>query len=69
MFKIFLVFYFIKKDFVCLFILDAFVDLLVMICIILNTLFLALDHHNMDQNLSEILATGNYVYNEIILYD
>lgn len=49
------------KKLVGKFILDAFVDLFVMVCIVLNTLFLALDQHNMDQRLSEILATGNYV--------
>ncbi|CAF0790592.1 unnamed protein product [Brachionus calyciflorus] len=44
------------------FILDAFVDLFITICIIFNTLFLALDHHNMNQKISDILTTGNYIF-------
>jgi hypothetical protein len=53
------------RECVSWFILDAFVDLFITICILLNTLFLALDHHNMDRVTSEVLATGNYIFTTI----
>lgn len=45
--------------------MDVFVDLIILICIVLNTLFLALDHHNIDPTLNEFLATGNYIFTGI----
>jgi len=45
-----------------MFILDAFTDVFITICIILNTILLALDHHQMDSRLEKILANGNTVY-------
>jgi len=50
---------------VAFFILDAFVDLFITICIILNTLFMALDHHNQGARMTRVLATGNYVFTSI----
>ncbi|UJR17003.1 hypothetical protein I4U23_003901 [Adineta vaga] len=44
------------------FVLDAFVDLFITICIILNTIFMALDHHGQSENTTRILTTGNYVF-------
>ncbi|CAF3236407.1 unnamed protein product [Rotaria socialis] len=47
------------------FILDAFVDLFITICIILNTLFMALDQPGQSDKMARILATGNYVFTGI----
>lgn len=47
------------------FILDAFVDLFITICIVLNTLFMALDHSGQSDQMARILSTGNYVFTGI----
>ena len=44
-----------------LFIMDAFVDLFITLCIVANTVFMALDHANMDETLMLTLKYGNYV--------
>lgn len=44
-----------------LFIMDAFVDLFITLCIVINTIFMAIDHYEMDKKLEETLITGNYV--------
>jgi hypothetical protein len=45
--------------------LDAFVDLFITICIILNTLFMALDQHGQSERMARILAIGNYAFTGI----
>lgn len=40
---------------------DPFVELFITLCIVVNTLFMALDHHNMDKDLDKALKSGNYV--------
>jgi hypothetical protein len=45
--------------------LDAFIDLFITICIILNTLFMALDHSGQSDRMTRILATGNYIFTGI----
>lgn len=40
---------------------DPFVELFITLCIVVNTLFMALDHHDMDRNMEKILKRGNYV--------
>lgn len=40
---------------------DPFTELAITICIIINTVFLAVEHHNMDDNLKTILKIGNWV--------
>lgn len=40
---------------------NPFAVLFVIICILLNTLFMALDHHNMPVELDTVLRAGNYV--------
>jgi hypothetical protein len=52
-----------------LFVLDAFVDLFITICIILNTLFMALDHHGQSSKMTRILTTGNYVFTTIFTFE
>ena len=44
-----------------LFIMDAFVDLFITLCIVINTLFMAMDHNDMSQELTNTLKYGNYV--------
>ncbi|CAF3763063.1 unnamed protein product [Rotaria sp. Silwood1] len=50
---------------IAIFILDAFVDLFITICIILNTLFMALDQPGQSEKMTRILTTGNYVFTSI----
>ncbi|CAF1006440.1 unnamed protein product [Rotaria sordida] len=50
---------------IAFFILDAFVDLFITICIILNTLFMALDQPGQSDKMTRILTTGNYVFTSI----
>lgn len=45
--------------------MDAFVDLFIMICIILNTLFMALDQPGQSEKMTRILTLGNYVFTTI----
>lgn len=40
---------------------DPFVELFITLCIVVNTLFMALDHHNMNKDMERILKSGNYV--------
>lgn len=40
---------------------DPFVELFITLCIVINTLFMALDHHNMDGEIEKVLKAGNYV--------
>ena len=44
-----------------LFIMDAFVDLFITLCIVVNTAFMAMDHANMHDDLKLTLKIGNYV--------
>ncbi|KAG8521590.1 Sodium channel protein type 11 subunit alpha [Galemys pyrenaicus] len=46
---------------------DPFTELVITICIIINTLFLAMEHHNMDINFVKMLETGNLVFTAIFL--
>ncbi|CAF4190509.1 unnamed protein product, partial [Rotaria sp. Silwood2] len=50
---------------VALFVLDAFVDLFITICIVLNTLFMALDRPGQSETMTRILTTGNYIFTSI----
>jgi len=42
-------------------IFDAFAELFFTFCIVLNTLILALDHHDINPTLERTLTIGNYV--------
>jgi hypothetical protein len=44
-----------------LFIMDAFVDLFITLCIVINTVFMAMDHAGMSDGLARTLVVGNYV--------
>ena len=44
-----------------LFIMDAFVDLFITLCIVVNTLFMAMEQDGMDHQMETTLKYGNYV--------
>ncbi|NXJ54563.1 SCN5A protein, partial [Spizaetus tyrannus] len=54
----------IKKK-VAAFIKDPFIDLTITVCIVMNTLFMALEHNNMSQNFKSMLNVGNLVFTGI----
>jgi hypothetical protein len=41
---------------------DPLFDFVVTLCIILNTVFLAIEHHGMSEDLKHVLDTGNKVW-------
>ncbi|CAF1586722.1 unnamed protein product, partial [Adineta ricciae] len=53
------------QSLVAFFILDAFVDLFITICIILNTFFMALDQPGQSEKMASLLAMGNYIFTGI----
>lgn len=64
--------YWIKlKEIVNLIVMDPFVDLAITICIVLNTLFMAMEHHPMTPEFEHVLSVGNLVRQcwEIFLMD
>ncbi|XP_054826193.1 sodium channel protein type 2 subunit alpha-like isoform X3 [Eublepharis macularius] len=54
----------IKKN-VHLIVMDPFVDLAITICIVLNTLFMAMEHYPMSPSFSQVLKDGNLVFTGI----
>ncbi|KAI0214313.1 Sodium channel protein type 1 subunit alpha [Lamellibrachia satsuma] len=48
-----------------LFIMDAFVDMFITLCIVINTAFMAMDHHKMSAFMVSLLLYGNYVFTTI----
>uniref|UniRef100_A0A6Q2YAJ5 Sodium channel protein n=1 Tax=Esox lucius TaxID=8010 RepID=A0A6Q2YAJ5_ESOLU len=53
------------KDIVNLIVMDPFVDLAITICIVLNTLFMAMEHYPMTPHFEEVLSVGNLVFTGI----
>lgn len=49
------------KKVVKLIVMDPFADLTITICIVLNTLFMAMEHYPMSDNFSKMLVVGNVV--------
>ncbi len=49
-------------QFLSFIIFDPFIDLFITLCIVVNTLFMALDRHNMDQTTHDTLKLGNYFF-------
>lgn len=49
------------KHIVNLVVMDPFVDLAITICIVLNTLFMAMEHYPMTEQFSSVLSVGNLV--------
>ncbi|XP_037004239.2 sodium channel protein type 11 subunit alpha [Artibeus jamaicensis] len=46
---------------------DPFTELAITICIIVNTVFMSLEHHNMSERFSSMLKTGNLVFTGIFM--
>nr|XP_009683652.1 PREDICTED: sodium channel protein type 4 subunit alpha [Struthio camelus australis] len=53
------------KEFVNLVVMDPFVDLGITICIVLNTLFMAMEHYPMTEEFENVLTVGNLVFTGI----
>lgn len=53
------------KEFVKLVVMDPFVDLGITICIVLNTLFMAMEHYPMTEEFENVLSVGNLVGSSI----
>ncbi|XP_073739126.1 sodium channel protein type 9 subunit alpha isoform X3 [Callorhinus ursinus] len=58
--------YWIKfKKLVYFIVMDPFVDLAITICIVLNTMFMAMEHHPMTDEFKNVLTVGNLVFTGI----
>ncbi|CAM4535450.1 unnamed protein product [Lepidochelys kempii] len=53
------------KHIVNLVVMDPFVDLAITVCIVLNTLFMAMEHYPMTEQFSSVLTVGNLVFTGI----
>ncbi|XP_072838141.2 sodium channel protein type 1 subunit alpha isoform X1 [Pogona vitticeps] len=53
------------KHYVNIFVMDPFVDLAITICIVLNTLFMAMEHYPMSEEFEAVLNVGNLVFTGI----
>ncbi|KFQ52415.1 Sodium channel protein type 1 subunit alpha, partial [Nestor notabilis] len=53
------------KNVVEFIVMDPLVDLVITVCIVLNTLFMAMEHHPMTDNFSNALKIGNQVFTGI----
>uniref|UniRef100_A0A3Q1H1B2 Sodium channel protein n=1 Tax=Anabas testudineus TaxID=64144 RepID=A0A3Q1H1B2_ANATE len=53
------------KHIVYLIVMDPFVDLAITICIVLNTLFMAMEHYPMTDQFEGVLSVGNLVFTGI----
>ncbi|XP_026503327.1 sodium channel protein type 1 subunit alpha isoform X15 [Terrapene carolina triunguis] len=53
------------KHIVNLVVMDPFVDLAITICIVLNTLFMAMEHYPMTEEFNSVLSVGNLVFTGI----
>ncbi|XP_066554832.1 sodium channel protein type 4 subunit alpha B [Amia ocellicauda] len=53
------------KNFVHFVVMDPFVDLGITICIVLNTLFMAMEHYPMSPDFEHMLSVGNLVFTGI----
>ncbi|KAM9323689.1 sodium channel protein type 2 subunit alpha-like [Pholidichthys leucotaenia] len=53
------------KEYVKLMVMDPFLDLGITLCIVLNTLFMALEHYPMTEEFNTMLSVGNLVFTGI----
>uniref|UniRef100_A0A8C5PRQ0 Sodium channel protein n=1 Tax=Leptobrachium leishanense TaxID=445787 RepID=A0A8C5PRQ0_9ANUR len=53
------------KDGLKIVVMDPFIDLTITICIVLNTIFMALEHYKMTAEFDSMLSIGNYVFTGI----
>lgn len=49
------------QEWVSLIVFDPFVELFITLCIVVNTMFMAMDHHDMNKEMERVLKSGNYV--------
>lgn len=56
------------KHIVYLIVMDPFVDLAITICIVLNTLFMAMEHYPMTEQFQGVLSVGNLVRETAIFF-
>jgi voltage-gated sodium channel type VIII alpha len=56
------------KEIVNLIVMDPFVDLAITVCIVLNTLFMAMEHYPMTPHFEEVLFVGNLVRFSLFLF-
>lgn len=49
------------QEFCSIIVFDPFMELFITLCIVVNTLFMAMDHHDMDPSFEAFLKNGNYV--------
>ncbi|KAL5277943.1 para family protein [Megaselia abdita] len=50
------------QEWVSFIVFDPFVELFITLCIVVNTLFMALDHHDMNKDMEKFLKSGNYFF-------
>ncbi|XP_048373453.1 sodium channel protein type 4 subunit alpha [Sphaerodactylus townsendi] len=53
------------KKYIKIFVMDPFVDLGITICIVLNTVFMAMEHYPMTEEFNNVLTVGNLVFTGI----
>ncbi|XP_019621227.1 PREDICTED: sodium channel protein type 2 subunit alpha-like isoform X2 [Branchiostoma belcheri] len=53
------------QEILSLLVMDPLVDLLITLCIVLNTMFMAMDHYGKSESFELTLKTGNYVFTAI----
>ncbi|XP_064621653.1 sodium channel protein type 4 subunit alpha B-like isoform X2 [Lineus longissimus] len=53
------------QKYTALIILDAFAELAITLCIVINTAFMAMDHYPMEKDFANTLSMGNYVFTGI----
>ncbi|XP_035382660.1 sodium channel, voltage-gated, type I like, alpha b isoform X4 [Electrophorus electricus] len=53
------------KELVNMVVMDPFVDLAITICIVLNTVFMAMEHYPMTKEFNDVLSVGNLVFTGI----
>ena len=54
------------QEIFALIVFDPFMELFITLCIVVNTLFMAMDHHDMDPDFDKVLKAGNYVSTRIV---
>ncbi|XP_026846098.1 sodium channel protein para isoform X33 [Drosophila persimilis] len=50
------------QEWISLIVFDPFVELFITLCIVVNTMFMAMDHHDMNKEMERILKSGNYFF-------
>jgi len=56
------------QEWVSLIVFDPFVELFITLCIVVNTMFMAMDHHDMNKEMERVLKSGNYVSTKHLQY-